>query len=460
MVEDIQELEKIRKAGRTSIKEGSAAAIMEGFGNRYITPYALTLGASNFFIGLISTLPILLGNLFQLHTLSLLKTRKRKTIVYISTFIQSLFWLPLILIGMIYLIYSNLSPIFPILLLIIYSIIVISGAVASPAWNSWMKDLIIKDTGKYFGIRNRVVNLVIILSMFTAGIILNFFNQRFVLLGFSIIFFIAMIGRLISSYLLFNQYEPNYTYSKESHYTLKSFIKRIPKSNFGLFVVFISLTSFAISIASPFFAVYMLKNLNFNYIQFTIVTISSIISTILFMPSWGKFADKYGNIKVLKITGFLIPIIPFLWIMTIFLISIPVEIIVLYLLIIELFSGFVWSGFNLSSAIFIYDAVSREKMAVSITYFNILNSLGAFIGAIIGGLIASLKLSLFNLDTLIFIFLLSGILRIIIAISFGNKIKEVRIVSNLDFKEKIKRKLKDGQIFIWRYIGLKPIRIT
>ena len=54
-------------------------------------------------------------------------------------------------------------------------------------------------------------------------------------------------------------------------------------------------------IASPFFAVYMLRNLGFSYLTFMMVMMSQVLFTILAMRVWGKFADKYGNYEVIKI---------------------------------------------------------------------------------------------------------------------------------------------------------------
>ena len=54
---ELNEHKKIKESEKTSIREGSFFGVMEGFGVRYITPYALALGATNLIVGLISTLP-------------------------------------------------------------------------------------------------------------------------------------------------------------------------------------------------------------------------------------------------------------------------------------------------------------------------------------------------------------------------------------------------------------------
>ena len=80
--EYMNENKKIQQAKTISIKEGSAASLMEGFGTRYITPYALYLGASNTQIGLLSSFPGLLGSLAQIPALFLPCTPHANTLLY------------------------------------------------------------------------------------------------------------------------------------------------------------------------------------------------------------------------------------------------------------------------------------------------------------------------------------------------------------------------------------------
>src|SRR5574344_2588735 len=133
-------------------------------------------------------------------------------------------------------------------------------------------------------------------------------------------------------------------------------------NNFGKFTLFISLFSLATAIASPFFSVYMLNDLKLSYFQWTIITFSSSFATLIFVPMWGKFSDKYGNVKTMKITGAIIPIIPLLWIFSMPLLeNYGKSTLFLILCFFELFSGTIWAGFNLSASNFIYDAVIRQR---------------------------------------------------------------------------------------------------
>ena len=442
---------KKSQARKISIKEGSAWSLMEGFGSRYITPYALYLGASNSQIGFLSSFPGLLGNIFQIPALKLFRNKNntRKKIVFNFVFLQALLWIPIIAIGFLYFFDFINAKLASNLLIISYTAIVIAGTSASSAWNSWMKDIIIKNNGQYFGRRSRIIHLVVILSMLIAGIILNFFGKEDAFKGFMIIFFIAFIGRMISSYFIKKIYEPKFQYKESSYFTLRQFIKKMFYNNFGRFVIFVSLMSFATAIAGPFFAVYMLKDLNFNYINYIFITITSIISLILFMPFWGKFGDKFGTMKAIRITSFFIPFVPLLWFFSIYIHN--QILLTVYLIIAEFISGFAWAGFNLSSSNFVYDSVTKEKIAFCFAYFNILNAFGAFIGAALGGFISS-KSDIFGIKSLLIIFILSAIMRFVVAIVMVPVLKEVREVKDFNVPSHIIKRLE-----LVEHMSLMPI---
>lgn len=444
---------KKEEAGKISIKEGSAWSLMEGFGNKYITPYALSIGATNTQIGILSSLPGLLGNILQIPVLHLIRKNSRKKVVFIACLFQALMWIPIISIGFLYFFNYINSRIASNLLIIIYSLLIIAGSTANPAWNSWMKDILKTNIGEYFGKRSRIINFVVTLSMLSAGIILNFFGKEYAFKGFLIIFLIAFAGRMISAYLVTRQYEPKFNYENKDYFSLRQFIKKMFFNNFGHFVIYISLISFATAIAGPFFAVYMLKDLNFSYIEYTLVSLSSILTIIIFMPFWGKFADKFGNIKVIKITGFFVPLVPVFWLASSLIQKTNPLFPIIYLMIIEGFSGFAWSGFNLSANNFVYDAVSREKMVFCFTYFNIINAFGTFIGAYAGGFIASQNILIFGMKSILIIFLISAGLRFLISLKMISFLKEVREVHNFDFKKSFKNKVKEEKI------KLKNLRI-
>lgn len=446
--------ERLKAEARSiSIKEASAYSVSEGFGIRFITPFALALGANNSQIGFLSAFPSLFGNFSQLFSSRLMEKYSRQKIVFFSILIQALMWIPLIFISILFFVFNLSSGTSANLLILIYTLLILAGAFAGPAWSSWMKELIEKNSGKYFGRRNRIAGFISIVSMLIAGFILDYFKNTKLFIGFVILFFVAFVFRSISAFLFLRQYEPKLKLEKGYYFSFFQFIKRVFHTNFGRFTIFISLISFSTAIAGPFFAVYVLRNLGFSYSKWTALILANSFASILLMSIWGKFADKYGNLKSMKISGIFVFLIPFLWLLIPFInfgnLLFP------YLIILESFAGAVWAGFNLSASNFIYDAVTRGRMALCVSYFNIINGIGAFIGAILGGFISSLDFVFLGLNSLLFIFLLSGILRLIVYF-YVLKIKEVREVDNFGIKEIKKRMYVDGIKRVFDFGLMRP----
>jgi MFS family permease len=435
------------KSRRISVIEGSFFSVMDGFGLRYINPYAVLLGAGSVIIGLLNTIPNLIGNLFQLLSIKAIEKHSRKNIVSLSIILQCLFWLPLITIGILSFFDILNGTIVPILVLIFYTLIVSTGSFGGPAWTSWMRDLVPEKSGDYFGKRNSIIGAVILASLIIAGIILEKYREiGKPIIGFSIIFSIALLGRAISFILLRKQYHPEYTHDKSMHFSLKDFIKKMNQNNFGRFALFTSFFGLAVAISSPYFSIYMLKDLGFEkaYLAFTIVTLVPLFSALISSKLWGKAIEKYGNIAILKTSGILISFIPIVWLFS-FLMKDNIILTVTYLSFIEIFSGALWAGFNLASSVFIYEAVSKQRTAICFTYDNLTTSIGSIIGALIGMIIIKINLGLYPI---LLVFILSFIARLSTIIYFKDKIKEIRDVEkiNLYVIQKIKRLINPMEI--------------
>jgi len=421
ILQNVREKLEKEKTMKLSIKEGASASAMTGFGSDYITPYALALNANNAQIGFLSSIPGLLSPLSQIFGSKLMEKYSRKKIIVFFVFLQALMWLPILLLSLLF--WKNIFSIYlPIILIVFYAIYAILGAIAGPSWFSLMGDIVPgKIRGRYFGKRNKIAGVVALIATITAAFILDFFKTKgFLLIGFSLLFFLACIFRLFSSSLFKKHYDPHFKLEKGYYFSIFQFIKKAPSNNFGRFVIFVALIQFATIIAGPFFAVYMLKDLGFSYTTFMLVNISSSIASLLFMPLWGKFSDKFGNRELLRIGAFLIPFFPILWLFS----SSPTYLI----LVPQLLGGIGWAAFNLATSNFIYDSVTPQKRGICVSYYNIFIGTGVFLGATLGGLMAH-YLTITFMNKLLFIFLTSGVIRLLIALIMMPRIKEIKKVT-------------------------------
>jgi len=418
MVQHLDEKKRCESL-KYSVKDGVAYAVMENTGTSYISPLAIAMNASTGYIGFLASLPGLISSLLQGYAIRLMEKRDRKEMILQSVFWQALLWLPIALIALIHR-QNSLS-----LLMFFYIALISFNALIIPAWNSWMKDIVTKKSCQYFGNRNRISGLAGIATLLAAGYFLDISKKfNLVFLGFSIIFIIAAYARIISRYYLSKQYEPKFKLDKRYYFTLPQFIKKSRSNNFGRFTIYLAFAYFAVFFASPFITVYMLRDMKLSYSVFTMLNVTQALAMFVAMPLWGKFADKYGNLKSIKIGGLLISFIPLLWM---FSKNIP------YLIVVQIFSGIVWASFNLSSSNFIYDAVSRERMGICVAYSNIFSTFGMFVGSIAGGFLAGIIKTQYN--PLMLLFLISAVLRLVIYLIMIPHIKEVRAVEKFNFKD-------------------------
>ncbi|MCX7956830.1 MAG: MFS transporter [Endomicrobia bacterium] len=413
-----------------SFIDGIFASIMTGFTMNYVIPFGLVLGAKNFQIGLLNALPQFFGSLIQLLTADFVeKLKSRLRIISIFVYFHGLsFFLVLLLL------FNNFNK--ADLFIFITTLSTVLTSVAGPAWWSLMSDTVDKEKyGEYFAWRGKVLGVVSLISSFIAGFFLGIMQDKFV--AFVILFSLSGLMRIISGYFISKMEDIPFEINKEKRFNYIDFVKRYKESNLVKYVIFISLFNFAVAISSPFFSVYMLKDLRLSYYEYTVVTLSTSITTLLFLPFWGRMADKIGNVRIIKITGFFICFVPILWIFSEN---------VFYLIFINAIAGYLWAAFNLSTVNFIFDAASQEVRTRCISYFGFTNGMFVFLGNLLSGWFATHLPSLVKGSKLLTLFLLSGILRLFFVILFKDKFKEVKSVEEIDRKQ-----------LLFIVLGIKPV---
>ena len=423
--------DKIDKSLKSSFFDAMCYGGMMGFTQDYFIPFLLLLGGNARYVGVLSSLPNLAAALVQLKSADLAeKIKSRHKVITFFVLLQALMLFP-----MAWLAYAGGGH--PVLFIILVTLFTSMGAFVIPAWGSLMSNLVSeKKRGEFFGKRNLVTGILMVSASFIAGFILHVMQKINIYQGFAIIFMGAGLCRLLSWYFLTQLYELPLEHKKEHYFNVYMFLSRIKQSNFAKFVLFVSLFNFSVCLASPFFSVLMLRELHFGYLLYTMITVTATVTVYLMMGRWGKHADKVGNLKVMKMTAPIIAILPLLWVIN----RQP-----LFLMGVQIISGFAWAGFNLCASNFIFDAVTPEKRTRCIAYFNVFNGLALCCGALIGGFLIE-HLPPFWGYKILTLFLISSALRLMAALVLPQKLKEVRPVEPIS----------SNRLF-FSMIGLKPV---
>jgi MFS family permease len=411
-------ISKIKRSLRLSMYDGAVSSASAGLTQNFIIPFALQLQASTFQIGLLTSVPNILMAFSQLVAPNLTeKIGSRKGIIVPAVILDAFMWLPILMIP--YLFKHQSVP----FLLMFITFKTIGGSIAGPAWGSMMADLTGEGIrGRYFSRRNMINNACSIVTGFAAMIIMQHFeniNQQFS--GFSIIFGGALVLRMLAAYYLSAMYEPPMQVRQKYSDSILKTIAYLKKSNLGKFTMVMSLTMFTMNIAGPFSSVYLLRDLKFDYIHYVIITGTGAIFSVFLQPFWGRRADKFGNIMIIKIVTVLMPLVPIAYIFSAN---------IYYLIGIQVVSAFNMTGLNLAMSNYIFDASTPEERTRHLAVFTMFAGLATCGGALFGGLIASHLPSLlgFQLKSL---FLIAGLTRLAVVTVGFRQLKEVRQVPKI-----------------------------
>lgn len=394
---------------------------MIGFGESFFVPYAVFMKASAFQVGLLSSLPQALGALLQVFSNWLIRgLASRKRLVVSGGALQALMLLPIAFVFF----FGELKIPYLILFACLYFGF---GMIVGPAWNSWMGDLVVEDRrGAYFGRRSKITGATTFVSLLLAGWIMQQFGGSGAerqYNGFVIIFMIAFACRMGSVRYLLKKFEPPYAVLREAEFSFLGFLRQAIFRNYGRFVIYLGLMNFSVFVAAPFFTPYMLNDLKLDYLTFTIINASAVIAKVLTLPIWGRAADRFGARRVLGLTGYLMPIVPIVWL---------VSSNIYWLIAIQLFSGFIWAGFEIAAFSFIFDSTSPQKRATCVAYYNMINGTAVLSGAMIGSYLLHLNPGWFA-SAYIFVFLISGLFRFLVSFAILPRLREVRQVETIGY---------------------------
>jgi MFS family permease len=389
-----------RKNMRYSTSEGVFNSASDSINNAYLTPFAMSLGATSAEVGILSAAQNLASTLSQIPGAMLTEYVDRKTIwVFAQTFGKILLWIPLLLLP--FLGIGNPVSIF----IVIAFMISFATGVRRPAWTSLMGDVIPSSIrGRYFGSRNTILGISGIVMTLIGGYIISSY-------GFSTIFAVYVILNIVAIPFFIRMLEP--PSKRIYHYRHRISIRpgnwpSTIRANKGLsiFTAFLGLMYFATTISSPFYTVYMLRDLHINYMIFAVLTTIGAVAHIVTFKYWGKLIDRFGSRNILFVTALLSIFTPLLWIVS----SSPLSIAFLMI-----FDGFAWAGFDQVAFTFLLDIIPAERRPQYIANHNFFVGMGIFFGALAGGVLASIfeSQALFIFAGLHVLFLLSFILRLV-----------------------------------------------
>ena len=413
-------IEQRKRSMKNITADGMAYAVMAGLGDAYLPASLVLLGAGDFLIGLLAALPQIVGAALQFFSLSAMRAVKgRRLLVVAGSLAQALCWLPVIA--------TMLWPgsLSPEIAIAFFSIGFGAALFVNPAWSSWVADLVPEnERAGFFANRNRLMQAALFVATFAGGWAVQALQLQYSAgVAFAAIFGIAFFARLSSAWFNARTADVPYEAKLASEVKFKHLFLLPSYRNELWFLGFVALMGFSVQFASPFFTPYMLHDLGFDVGALGTLTAIAIVAKIVAFQYWGHAIDRFKNSTVLLATALLAPIVPLLWLFSGDF---------WMLCIFQVFSGFVWAGYDLAVFNSALSLVGRELRPSFISKYNIFSSLASAAGALAGGafLLAFPDVSLLGFSGILLVFLLSGVMRLATVLVFSPKIAQGRDVLN------------------------------
>ena len=397
-----------------STADAATYSVMVGCGETYIPAFALALGLGPVAAGMLVSVPIFAGALFQLVTpLAVRWLGTNRGWVIACTVVQSLSFVPLVfwaLRGK-----AQLAE-----LLVAASVYWAAGMAGAPAWNTWMGTLVPERMRtSYFAQRNRLGQFCIFLGFVVGGLTLQAGETHgLTLLAFAVLFTAAGVCRLVSTLFLAACSEPDQrstvatangvaaaqqdeppppTQIRQLHNAISTMIV----SPSGALVVYLCSLSFAAQFSGPYFTPYMLRESHFSYSAFMLVSATSFLVKGLVLPSLGRLGSRIGSLGLLWIGGLSTIPLSLLWLP-----STNIS----YLIGVQIVAGTCWASYELAVVLLFFEAVPHRERTGVITAYNLGLAVATLAGAGAGGIV--LRMLGEDRNAYCMVFALSSLLRL------------------------------------------------
>ena len=382
-----------------SIKNGIASTIVLNISNNYFTLFAIgVLGASNYQVGLINSLPQFIG-MFAMVICSFLMNglAEKKRFTGYSILFTRLFLLLMFLVLYIPSEYRNWT------FVILVGLMNFPGSFANLSWQSFIGDLVPDNRRSgFFSDRNRVLTIVGMITTFIVGIGLQLFDKANSM-PYKILFLAAFIFGAVEVYYLNKHTEPVRKVKKENKKEFKLLDWNAFKDKrFVYFLICSLFFNFAWQMAWSLFSIYQIKDAHATGLWISLFNVANQVAQIVSFRWWGKMADKHSNSKMLFYCALGMATAPVLNILSDNLI---------YLVIVNASSGLFVSGTVLLLFNQLLEVTNEQNRGTYIANYNILLAIVGFIAPQFG-------VFLLETNSMDFAMTISSLLRTLSAIPF------------------------------------------
>jgi MFS family permease len=173
------------------------------------------------------------------------------------------------------------------------------GAVSGVTWNAWVQEWVpARLRGKYFGRRNRLLQISVLLFLFVTGWVLA--RWDYAVPAFQAVIAGAAVLRIASIYWQWKSPTRAHRPVPAVALSFRAQAGVLRRSHSLLwFIAFGAVWSFAANCFGPFYQVFLFEQLGLSAFDVGILSTVSALGGALSLPAWGRLLDRYGNRPVM-----------------------------------------------------------------------------------------------------------------------------------------------------------------
>jgi MFS family permease len=348
--------------------------VLSGVTTTFTSIFALRLGASNFLMGLLTSLPALANVLFQMPAARLVEREPdRRRVLLLSGFLMRV---PALLIALVPALSRSVQA---SAVVAITALGTIPAALGNVSFTAMLADVVAPHhRARVVSVRNALLSAATMSVVLVAGEVLD---VAVFPLGYQAIFALAFLGSLVSLYYLGRVAIPDNRVEaqpapKELRPGLRQSLRMVrAQSSFARFLLGSFLYHWGLHFPIPLYAIYRVRVLHIS--EGGIGTLAMVESavTIAAYYFWGRVAHRRGSRSVLLMGLLLVCFYPFLT---------ALSRSVSPLLFAAVVAGIAAPAFNLGLFNNMLEVAPAERRATYVALFNTAMNVAAFVSPLLG----------------------------------------------------------------------------
>ncbi|GIO53039.1 MFS transporter [Paenibacillus cineris] len=361
-----------RRNLRVASLEGIPAVMfMTLLGGQFLTGYLLYLGASSGEIGFVLAITTFVNivQIFAAYLIQRLRSRKWTLVLFVA--VHRVIWGSTGLVPFIV-----PKPYWVPAFIVLYTVAFMFNTLGGILWNSLISDMVHpKVRGRYFGIRNTILNALGTLVMYGGGVILDHEPGG---KGFLLLYIIVWVC-IVANIAVFFFY-PDIPFERSSE---KRFIPMLKKplrdASFLKATLFLAGFLFLQNLVVPLYSYVMLEMLHINYKTLSLLNVLQTVSMMASFYVWGNLNVRHSNRRLLFWTLPIIALSCLCWGLLSVLPMLPV------LIAAHMIFGIGVGGFNQLAFNFMIGDTPKAERPMYMAMYAAITGVAAFFGPLIGG---------------------------------------------------------------------------